>query len=67
MPQPYEIINLRKRLKANGYKSVEIRKIDDKQFEITGLSPLSGVKEIVRVTPEQAEHILRKHKPIERK
>lgn len=70
MAQPYKIINLRKRLKANGYKEIIIKQLPDHSpdgedyYKIMATTPLSGYREIKILTPSEAETILRRHKPV---
>ena len=66
MPQPYEIINLRRRLKANGFSDISIKEFpktdSGRLFVVKAVSPLTGKKEMKLVTLSEAEAILRKHK-----
>ena len=70
MAQPYTIINLRKRLKANGYTDVcieetsEVSLTGEKMYRIRAVCPLSCCQETRNVSVSEAEMILRKHKPV---
>ena len=68
MPQPYEIINLRKRLKAYLYTEISIKECSGMQtnkgklYHVCAVSPLTGKKEVVLVRPSEADNLLRKNK-----
>lgn len=64
MAQPYKIINLRKRLRQNGYKEISIERQDERLYKIVATSPLSHCREVRVVTEAEAETILRKHRPV---
>lgn len=70
MAQPYTIINLRKRLKANGYTDIciketsEVTSVGEKIYTVKAVCPFSCCQETRAVTVSEAETILRKHKPV---
>ena len=68
MSQPYEIINLRKRMKQSGYKEISIEKqsevsaIGEEIYKITATTPLGSCQEVKILSVSEAKNILRKHK-----